>query len=257
MHAPLKAHGAGAAMLRKLKLRSPLDPDEREVLMALPVGETSVAQRTAIVHEGERLARSCLLIDGLACRYKLLPDGSRQIVSLHLPGDVIDLQSAVLKVADHGIAALSHVRVAYLPHAALLDAAARHRGIGWAFWRETTVEGAIDREWLLNIGRRDAFGRLAHLLCEIALRMEAIGLCHGNRFQFPVTQSELADVAAMTPVHVNRTLQRLRAEGLIGTRGTEVHVLDWDRLVEAGSFDPAYLYLPPAGAASEASRKAP
>lgn len=235
---------AGAAMLRKLSVRSTFSGAEREILLALPVDETAFSVRDTIVHEGEALTRSCMLIDGYAARYKLLPDGSRQILALHMAGDVIDLHSAVLKVADHGTAALGHVRVAYLPHRELLSAADRFPRIAHALWLETLVEGSIDREWLLNIGQRDAYARLAHLFCEMMQRMKAVGLCRDNGFPFPVTQVELGDATALTPVHVNRTLQRLRADGLITMRGTDVRIEDWDRLATAGSFEPSYLYLP-------------
>jgi CRP-like cAMP-binding protein len=188
--------------------------------------------------------RACVLVEGMACRYKLLHDGSRQIVSIHMAGDIMDLHSAVLKVADHGIGALGHARVAYLPHEAVAAAVERHCGIARAFWRETLVDGSIYREWLLNVGRRDAYARLAHLFCEMMLRADAIGLSRGERFPFPLSQAELADATGLTAVHVNRTIQRLRADGLISTRHADITVEDWNGLAEAGSFDPAYLHLP-------------
>jgi CRP-like cAMP-binding protein len=234
----------GEALLRKLSLRSTLTPQERAVVASLPVGEARVASREYFAREGEVLSRACMLLDGFAARYKLLPDGARQIVSLHVSGDIIDLHSVILNVADHSAAALGPARVAYLPHKAMMDAMEAHPGIARAFWYEAMVDGAIAREWLLNIGRRDAYGRLAHLFCEMALRMEAVGLCHDGRFQFMVTQSELADATAMTPVHINRTLHKMREAGLITITGSEVRIENWNALSRAGSFDPMYLYLP-------------
>lgn len=236
----------GEALARKLSLRSTLSPQERAAVAALPVGEVRVASRDYFAREGEVLTRACMLIDGFAARYKLLPDGARQIVSLHVSGDIIDLHSVVLGVVDHSAAALGPARVAYLPHKAVLDAMEVYPGIARAFWYDAMVDGAIAREWLLNIGRRDAYGRLAHLFCEMALRMEAVGLCHDGRFQFMVTQSELADATAMTPVHVNRTLHKMREAGLISITGSEVRIENWNALSRAGSFDPTYLYLPKA-----------
>lgn len=235
---------AGAAMLRKLDLRSVFTEDERATLLALPRDDASFSARQPIVHEGDVLTRSCVLVDGYAARFKLLPDGSRQIVSLHIAGDVMDAHAAVLGVADHGIAALTHARVAYLPHAALLDAADRSPGIARAFWRETLVDGAIFREWLVNIGQRDAYARLAHLICEMAVRFEAIGLSRDDCIPLPLTQTEIGDATALTPVHVNRTMQKLKASGLISTRGSELRIADWDALAKVASFDAGYLYLP-------------
>lgn len=214
------------------------------MLLALPVDDTSTLPRQPIALEGEPLTRSCVLLDGFACRYKLSPDGSRQIVSFHMPGDLIDLHSALLKVADHSIAAIGRAHVAYLPHAVIFETTRRYAGIAHAFWLETVIDGSIFREWLLNVGRRDAYGRLAHLFCELALRLDSVGLCPNGRCQFPVTQTDLADATGLTPVHVNRTMQRLRADKLISTHGTELRILDWKGLIEAGSFDPTYLYLP-------------
>lgn len=234
---------AGEAMLRKLQLHTSFTKTERQVLLALPMNHAYFAARDTIVHEGDALTRSCVLVDGFAARFKTLPDGSRQILSLHTAGDMMDLHSMVLEVADHGIAALSHVRVTYLTHAALLDASDRYPVIARALWRETLIDGSVFREWLLNIGRRDAYSRMAHLICEMKVKMEAIRLAREDGFPFPVTQAELADATGLTTVHVNRTMQRLRRDGLISTRGTDVLVEDWDALVDAAAFDPTYLHL--------------
>lgn len=239
---------AGEALLRKLCVRSTFTDEERAVLLTLPVGEMRVKARASIVDDGETASRSCVLLGGMACGYKLLPDGSRQILSFYLAGDIVDLHSTVLKGAGHSIEALGPVRVAYIPHEALLDAAAQHRGIAWSLWREAVVHGAICHEWLLNNGQRDAYGRLAHLFCEMLVRMNAVGLACGESYLFPANQSELADATGLTTVHINRMMQRLRAEGLISTRGFEITIEDWNGLAGAASFDPAYLCLPPAAA---------
>ena len=230
-------------LLRKLASHSPLAAAERGVLAALPAGEMRVHAREFVVHEGAQLSRSVLLLEGFAARFKLLPDGERQIVSLHVAGDIVDLHSAVLKVADRSIAAFSPARVAYLPHDTLLAALEASPAIARALWRDALIDAAISREWLLNVGRRDAYARMAHLFCELALRLGAVGLYRDGCFPLPLTQAELADTTGLTPVHVNRTLQRLRTDGLISTRGVELCIEDWDRLADAGSFDPSYLYL--------------
>lgn len=229
--------------LHKLAARSPLSDQERALIAALPSGEVRISSREFIVHEGEHLNRSVLLLGGIAARYKLLPDGGRQIVSLHVAGDVIDLHTTILKVADHSVAAFGPARIAYLSHEALRAVIDASPAIARALWREALVDAAIAREWLLNVGRRDAYGRIAHLFCELALRMEVVGLYRGGSFPLPLTQGDLADATGLTPVHVNRTMQRLRADGLVSTRGTELCIHDWDGLALAGTFDPAYLYI--------------
>lgn len=229
--------------LRKMSTHAPLTEAEADVLLAMPVRPRRIAARAPILLEGATSDGAYVLLEGHAYRFKLLADGSRQILSFHLPGDVIDLDSALLGVSDHGLAALTAVHVAQLPHDAILAAVAAHRGIARAFWRETLVEAAIFREWLLNLGRRDAYARVAHLLCEMAVRAEAAGVGRADRFELPATQSELADATGMTPVHVNRTLQRLRGDGLVETRGSEVRIANWRGLVDAGGFDPTYLHL--------------
>lgn len=233
-----------ATFLRKLSMHAPLTDSECERLLALPVRLQHQAPRTRLVAEGDVRREACALIAGHAFRYKMLPGGARQILSFHLPGDIIDLQAALLEVADHGIATLSGALVAQLPRDAVTAAMDAHPGIARAFWRETLVDAAIGREWLRNIGWRDAFGRLAHLLCETALRSAAAGVGRASRFEFPVTQVDLGEATALTPVHVNRTLQRLRGEGLVSMQGGEVRIIDWDGLVRAGSFDRRYLHLP-------------
>lgn len=237
------AHWAGS-FLRRLSLHGALSEAEGARLLAMPVRPRRVEARMPILEEGTTTSEACVLVEGRAFRYKTLSSGARQILSFHLPGDIINLGSTLLSVSDYGIATLTDSVVAHLPHEEVLGAMADHRGIARAFWRDTLIEGAISREWLVNIGRRDAFGRLAHLLCETALRCAAAGIGRASRFDFPVTQNDLADATAMTAVHVNRTLQRLRGEALVSLNGREVRIERWDALAAAGGFDQAYLHLP-------------
>lgn len=233
-----------STMLRKLSMHAPLARPECDRLLALATRSQHFAARELVVGEGETRHEASVLITGHAFRFKTLPDGARQILSFHLPGDLVDLHAALIDTADHGIATLSDAVFAYLPQAEVTAAMSEHAGIARAFWRETLVDAAITREWLLGLGRRDAFGRLAHLLCETALRASAAGVGRASRFRFPVTQVDLGEATALTPVHVNRTLQRLRGEGLVAMQGGEVRILDWDALARAGSFDRRYLHLP-------------
>ena len=153
-----------------------------------------------------------------------------------------DLQSLHLEVLDITVTTLTPCKVGFVQHEAMRELCARFPRLSDAFWRETLVAAAVFREWVMNVGRRQAYARIAHVFCEWMTRMEAIGLAADNTCEFPMTQNELADATGMTTVHVNRTLQRLRAEGLIELTGSKLTILDWERLQQVGDFDPTYLH---------------
>jgi CRP-like cAMP-binding protein len=196
-----------------------------------------------IVREGDAPTRSCLLLSGFACTYKMTVQGKRQIVSFNLPGDVPDLQSLHLKVLDNSIGTISPCSVGFITHEALQDICTRYPRLAAAFWRETLIDAAIFREWVLNVGRREAYNRMAHVLCELLTRLRAVGLAEDHTCDLPITQGEFADAIGVTPVHVNRVLQQMRADGLIELNGVRLNIPDWERLKQAGEFDPTYLHL--------------
>ena len=169
--------------------------------------------------------------------------GKRQIVSFTIAGDIPDLQSLHLKVLDNSISTISPCRVGFITHDDLRDICTRFPRLAAAFWREALIEGAIFREWVTNVGRREGASRLAHVQCELLVRLKAVGLVEDHVCDLPITQGEFADAVGFTPVHVNRVLQQMRADGLIETQGTRLRVPDWDRLKEVGEFDPTYLHL--------------
>lgn len=231
-------------LIAKLETICTLTTEEKEALAGLPFRLRSFPENADLVRQGEAPRECCLLVDGFVCRYKLLGGGQRQIMSFHIPGDIPDLQSLHLKVMDHSLGALTPTRVALIPHEALNEIAHAYPGIAAAFWRDTLIDAAVFREWLAGVGRRSAHQRIAHLICEVYVRMHAVGMALDHGFELPVTQSELADSLGLSSVHVNRVLQDLRRDGLIGSRGRFVVILDWERLQAAGDFDPAYLHLP-------------
>jgi CRP-like cAMP-binding protein len=157
--------------------------------------------------------------------------------------NIPDLQSLHLEVMDHSLGTLARSTLAFLPHDTVRDLIRRCPRIGDAFWRETLIDAAVFREWMLGLGRREAYGRMAHLLCELYVRLKAVGLANGHGYEMPLTQAELGDALGLSTVHVNRTLQDLRGEGLITLQGGSVAVLDWEGLRKAGEFDPTYLHL--------------
>ncbi|MFC5082449.1 Crp/Fnr family transcriptional regulator [Microvirga arabica] len=228
-----------------LKLESIFDltDEERQALEKLPMQVQVIKADQDIVREGDRPSRSCLLLSGFTCVYKITAGGKRQIVSFNIPGDIPDLQSLHLKVLDNSVATISQCRVGFITHDDLRDLCNRYPRITSAFWRETLIEAAIFREWVTNVGRREGVSRMAHVLCELLVRLKAVGLVEDHACDLPITQSEFADALGFTTVHVNRVLQQMRAEGLIVTQGTRLTIPDWDRLKQVGEFDPTYLHL--------------
>lgn len=180
----------------------------------------------------------------MAFRQKLLRDGSRQILSFHIPSEFLDLQNVLLSVADHSVQALDRVEIAAIPREALIALSELRPAIRSAMWIDTLIDASISREWMVNVGRRDSRARLAHLLCELVVRLNGFGADRNDRFDFPLTQEQLADATGLTPVHLNRTLQSLRADGLIQLAAKSLTVLDWQGLRAVGDFDELYLHPP-------------
>ncbi|MXQ12312.1 Crp/Fnr family transcriptional regulator [Microvirga makkahensis] len=230
-------------LTRKLESIFTLTDDERQALSSLPMQVMATKRGQDIVHEGDRPSRSCLFLEGIGCTYKVTPEGKRQIVAFNIPGSIPDLHSFHLQTLDASVAALDPCKVAFIPHEVLQDLCERHPRIMAAFWRKSLVDAAVYREWVVNIGQREAYKRMAHLLCEMMIRLNAVGLASDHSCDLPITQTELGDALGITTVHVNRVLQKMRAEGLIQTKGTALTIPDWYRLQEAGEFDPDYLHL--------------
>ena len=230
-------------MLRKLQLWSELDSDQRAAVLALPHKVETVRAGAYIVRDREKATHSCLLLSGYAIRLKITRGGGRSISAVHLKGDIVDLQNSLLKTADHSVQALTSAEIARIPREAIIELAFRMPRVGMAMWYDTLVDASIFREWIANIARRNARERIAHVLCEFGVRLESLGLGDRSSFQFPMTQEQLADVVGLTPVHVNRSLKRLEADGLLARTTRYVAVADWASLKKAGDFDEAYLHL--------------
>jgi CRP-like cAMP-binding protein len=238
------------ALIRKMASIVTLTDQERAALMRLPMQVQDLRADQDIVREGDRPSRSCLLIEGFACRYNMTHDGKRQILFFHVPGEIPDLQSLHIHTMDHSLATVTRCQVGFIRHEELLDLCDRFPRLAGAFWRETLIDGAIFRKWLLGLGRKAADARLAHFLCELVTRMRAVGLVEGNTCVWPFSQVEIGDALGLSTVHVNRTLQEeLRAKGLIELTKGKLTVLDWGRLQRLGEFDPTYLHHVPREAA--------
>jgi CRP-like cAMP-binding protein len=230
-------------LIRKLEQRDRLSAEERRVLETAIARIRDFRRDEDIVRDGDHPSDSNLILDGFACRYKMMADGRRQITAIHVTGDFCDLHSFLLKTMDHAVAALTPCRIAIIPHEALREITEAYPHLTRLLWLTTLIDAAIQREWIIGMGRRTALGRVAHLLCELFLRLEAAGLTEHNACRLPVTQVELGDAVGLSSVHVNRVVQQLRAEGLITWRGDTLAFEDWQRLAAVAEFEPAYLYL--------------
>lgn len=231
------------ALIRKLESVGTLTSKQRAAIEALPIQVASLRKGQDAVVEGETVTRCVLLLDGFMHRYKALEDGRRQIFAFHTPGDVPDLHSLNITHIDHSIAATGDCTVGYIPHQALRDAFAGTAGLVDVFWRVTLIEGAIFRNWMLSMGRRDSVAQMAHLFCELFARLKAVGLAEGNTFHVPLIQEELADAMGISTVHANRVLQQLRRRGLVTFDTKLVQIPDWAALRAFAEFDPSYLHL--------------
>ena len=229
-------------LFRRWQRRSNLTQADREAFSALPFKLRTFARDAYVVREGEPVEECGLLLRGFAFRQKITQRGARQIISFHIPGEFVDLQNCLLGQADHNVQALTGTEVAMISASALTELAASRPAIGRAMWLDTLVDSSVFREWVVNVGRRDARARIAHLLCELALRIQATSGTARQTVEFPLTQEHLADATGLTPVHTNRTLQALRQEGLISLAARSLTVLDWPALKEAGEFTELYLH---------------
>jgi CRP-like cAMP-binding protein len=231
-----------APLARRWSKHVELSHEDRQAIFALPYRRETFSKDAYIVRQGEQATESTLLLRGFAYRQKLLRDGGRQIIAFLLPGDFADLQPNVLAKADHNVQSLNRSEAAIIPRSALLELAEARPQVRTAMWADSLIGASIVREWVVNVGRRDSRARIAHLLCEIATRMQGADAGGRQMLDFPVTQEQLADATGLTPVHTNRTLQALRRDGLIQLTPGSLTVLDWPGLCEAGDFDELYLH---------------
>jgi CRP-like cAMP-binding protein len=229
--------------LEKIEVRDKLTDDEKAALRAMPQKLVRTAARARIVEEGEKPTHACMVLEGLVYRSKIAANGRRQIISFHVPGDMVDLHTVLFKVADHTIETVRNAAIVLVPHSAVLKTAEEVPALARAFWYDTLLDASIQREALLNVGRRDARTRTAHLFCELAVRLKRVGLVNGGVFELPLTQTDLADALGVTPIHTNRVLARFRAQGLLEFSGRSVTIPDWKALCAIGEFDATYLHL--------------
>lgn len=229
-------------LVRRLSAFADLESAELSLLNGLLADVRLTRVKRDIIREGSRTDYVHLIIDGWAARYRVLADGARQITSFLLPGDFCDLDVTVLGQLDHGVVALTPCRVAWIGLDRFNRLTAEHPLIARHLWRAALLDETILRAWVVSLGRRDAYQRVAHLLCELHYRALTVGLVANDRFDLPLTQNEIADAVGLTAVHVNRTVQRLRTDGLIELSSRVLTIKDVCALQQAAGFDPSYLH---------------
>jgi CRP-like cAMP-binding protein len=227
--------------LDRLTARSVLSAEEQQAILDLPGHTGQVEANRDFVDLNEVTEYACLVVSGIAARFGQNAEGGRQITALHIPGDMADLHSVVQPAAGSALQAVSAGTIMRIPHWSIRAAAARHPALAEALWRDCMVDAAILSQWVVNVGRRDAKSRIAHLLCEVAWRFRVEPNVAESFFSFPLTQAQLGDATGLTCVHVNRVLKSLRQDGLVKVGNRMAHIFDWNGLAQVGDFDPTYL----------------
>jgi CRP-like cAMP-binding protein len=233
------------SFLKRLRLSAEIDEEDERAIRSLPIVVKHMAGGELIVALGDRPSACCLVIDGFVLRSKIIGAGHRQILAFHQPGDVPDLQSMFLHVLDHDVGTLGNSVLGFIPHAPLRELIKRRPNVAQALWRDTLTDASIFREWICNVGQRDATSRMAHLVLELYTRLKAIGRTDGLSFGFPATQALFADAIGTSVVHMNRVVQELRSKGLLDFDRGRISILNEAGLKELADFDALYLHLDP------------
>ena len=231
-------------LVERLAYRVELSAEDRAAIMALPFTVRMMERGQFIVREREHATHAGLMLSGYSVRSKMTAAGNRQIVAIHMKGELVDLQNSMLKIADHSVQMLTPGKIAMIPRDEIIRLTLDRPTVAHAMWIDTLVDASILREWVANVGRRDARTRVAHILCEFAVRLRVGGLGADTHYELPMTQDQLADATGLTSVHINRTLKGLEKEGLIERPNPRaINIGDWRKLAEVGDFDTNYLHL--------------
>jgi CRP-like cAMP-binding protein len=231
------------ALTLRLEAFTRLSPDDRAAIGRISKVARVVPPRRDLIREGEKPQFVHLMVDGWACRYKTLPDGRRQVLAFFVPGDFCDLNVHILKQMDHSLGAITRLSVADVSRDDMDSLTANHPRVAQALWWQSLVQAAIQREWTFSIGQLTAYERIAHLIVELFLRLRSVGMTQATSCDFPLTQTDLAEATGLTSVHVNRTLQELRRDGLIVLERKRLTMPDLQKLKDAAMFNQNYLHL--------------
>lgn len=232
-------------MIRKLRQHSDLSNEDVEALRSIVAPARNFPEDSPIFREGDLSTRCCVILSGFAYRSKVSEEGKRQILSFHIAGDMPDLHGLPLKRMDHDLMTLSKVELGFIDHDALERILDAHPVLARALWRESLIDAALFRQWIVNLGTRSASGRLAYLVAELRQRLGVMGLVANDQFKFPITQSKLADALGLSVVHINRILQAFRTQGILDIKRQVVTLGDFKKIVQLGGFDSLEDYTSP------------
>ncbi len=235
-----------AALIRRLRTYVEISPEDIAIIRELPIAVRDYEAGQAVVRDGSRPEESCLIVEGFCARSKTLADGKRQILSIHIPGEIPDLMSLFLHVMDHDLSTLTAAKLGFISHDSLRKLHRRSIDVAEMFWRDTLIDAAMFREWIVNVGQRPAPSRLAHVMMELRERLRVIGRLDDNGFEMPLTQEEIGEALGITGVHVNRVVRQLREDGVVELQRGRVHVLDESKFRDLADFDDRYLHRSPA-----------
>lgn len=235
-----------AALVRRLRTTSAVTDEDIKAVNALPFSVREYPPERNIVGDGQRATECCLIIKGFCARSKTTSEGRRQILSIHIPGEIPDLMSLHLHVMDHDLSTLTPCTLGFINHDALRLLHRRQPNLADMFWRDTLIDAAMFREWIVNVGQRPAPARLAHVIVELRERLKVIGRVDGANFEMPLTQEQIGEALGITPVHANRVIKQLRQDGVVELHRGRGTVLDEGKLLELAGFDDRYLHLSPA-----------
>ena len=228
-------------LLFRLERLNTLSAVDRQRIVDLPLKLVNYPADREIVSYGHSTSRCTLVLDGFLYSQKPVAGSRRQITSFFVPGDIVDLPTLFLPNVDHAIATLGPAVLAFVPHAALKEVLDESSALAQAFWRETLMQAAIFQEWVVNLGRRDAFARLAHIVCELTMRLQSVGLVRDLSFSMPWTQLDVADACGISSVHANRVIQELRHLELVEWDSRRLKIRNWNALARLGDFNDDYL----------------
>ncbi|WBL81684.1 Crp/Fnr family transcriptional regulator [Bradyrhizobium xenonodulans] len=234
-----------AALISRLRVSSGISEDDVKEIEALPISVRQFPAETPVVRDGERATDCCLIVDGFCVRSKTISSGKRQILSIHIPGEIPDLMSLFLHVMDHDLTTLTPCTLGFINHETLRKLHHRRVTLAEMFWRDTLIDAAMFREWIVNVGQRPAPARLAHVMIELRERLRLIDRVDGSSFEMPLTQEQIGEALGITAVHANRVIKQLRQDGIVEFHRGRVTVLDEPKLLELADFDGRYLHQSP------------
>jgi CRP-like cAMP-binding protein len=235
-------------LITRLRCVTDISAAAERLITLLPIAVRNYAANEVIVTQGAKPTNCCLVLDGFLAREKAANTSDRQIISFYVPGDIPDANTLHLPEMDHNLIGIGPAVVGFIPHQSVNDALAQSSELLHAFWRETLIDSALLRQWVVNLGQREGIARVAHLLCELAVRLDAVGLLRDRLLPIPWTQVDVADATGMSAIHANRVIQELRTRGVVQWENRHVRIVDWKQLRDIAGFAPDYLHLKRPGA---------